>query len=281
MKGSIRTLPAGFSTGQIDGEDGVCYEYYATDFGQEEIASALEELETVEFEAVHGDVNRAMHCTRIKRAPPQPAAAGNATAADETPAVSAEELPALFIPPNPAPLLCKGKLPAEWEVISLSEWCIKTSSPNNADEARHLVSQRARELKANAVLDLEYGIAGAGGQGDKSHFFQGRLAIVGKRHAKGQPRDALAVDLNEEAVSALARSEARRQGALRFNYALYAFCAVLAIAVGALLGFASLPALIAAAVAVVLAIKLSKSTSIEDFLTHAPVATERQDTPPA
>ena len=124
MKGSIQSLPIGSGTGQIDGADGLSYEFYAKDFSAEDMASGLEELETVSFEPVHGDVNRAMHCVRLRAVPPK--VATTTTPAAEPVAVAVvEEGPPLFLPPAPAPLLCKGQLPAEWEIISVSAWCVR------------------------------------------------------------------------------------------------------------------------------------------------------------
>ena len=271
MKGSIQSLPVGNSTGQIDGMDGVTYEYYLKDFSPEDIASGLEEMESVAFEPVHGDVNRAMSCMRLRAAPTNAEALANAESGSETVASVVDELPLLYLPPVPAPLLCKNQLPPEWEIISISQWCVRGSSKNSTDEARQIIAQRARELKANAVLTLEYGIVGAGGKGAKTHFFQGRLAIVGKRDAKGKPREMLANDLDPIAEAELNRCESRRQSAQKQNYALYAVCAVVTLLVGSVTGFVSLPTLIVGAIALGLGFKLSKDTALEEYLTFNPV----------
>lgn len=271
MKGSIQSLPAGNSTGQIDGIDGVIYEFYLKDFSPEDIASGLEEMESVEFEAVHGDVNRAMSCVRLRTAPATTDALANTESASDTPAPAVEDLPLLYSPPAPAPLQCTGQLPPEWEIISISEWCVRGTSKNSTDEARRIIAQRARELKANAILNLEHGITGADDKSTKTHFFQGRLAVVGKKDPKGKPPEMLAVDLNREAEAVLKRLELRRQSAQRQNYALYAVGVVVTLAVGSIIGFASLPTLIVAAIALGLGVKLSKDTTLENYVTRIPM----------
>lgn len=274
MKGSIQSLPVGHSTGQIEGIDGVTYVFYPKDFSPEDFASGLEEMESVEFEAVHGDVNRAMHCVRLRNSSAKTdvlstAEPGGATAAVKDPV---EDLPPLYAPPTPAPLLCKGELPPEWEIISISDWCVRGSSHTSTDEARHLIAQRARELKANAILNLEYGISGAGDKASKTQFFQGRLAIVGRKDPKGKPREMLVADLNQAAKAVLQRLELRRLSMQRQNYALYAACTVLTLAAGAVIGFTSLPTLIVAAIALGLGVKLTKDTRLDPYVTLMPMA---------
>lgn len=263
MKGYIQSLPAGITTGQIDGMDGVTYEFYLMDFSPDDITSGLEEMESVEFETVPGSVNRAMNCVRLRATPAEMDAAANAPAVDE--------LPCLYSPPVPAPLLCKGQLPPEWEIISIGEWCVQGSSKDGSSEARQIVAQRALGLKANAILNLEYSIIDTDGEGSKTHFFQGRLAIVGKKDPEGKPREMLAVDLNQAAEAVLNRLELRRQSAQRKNYALYAICLVLTLTVGSVTEFSSLLTLIVGAIALGLGVKLRKDTTLKAYVTLIPM----------
>jgi hypothetical protein len=281
MIGSIQSLPAGNSTGQIEGMDGAIYEFYLKDFSPEDIAAGLEELESVEFEPVPGDVNRAMHCARLG------AAAGNVDAlagadlariesgdiesSDSAPAPDAEELPLLYSPPVPGPLLCRRQLPPEWELISLSDWCVRGSSVNGSNEAQRIIAQRARELKANAILNLDYSIVGEADEGATMHVFQGRLAIVGKRDPNGRSREMLAVDLNKAAKAVLSHLELRRKSEQLKNYALYAVCIVVTLMVATVSGFASLPTLIVGVIAVGLSVKLTKDAALEAYVTFDPV----------
>ena len=273
MKGSIVSLPTGNSTGQIDGHDGVSYEFYLKDFSSEAEAIGLEEMETIEFDPLAGDINRAMHCKRLRATPPVKDVEGEAGQSSDPATPDVEELPPRYLPPNPAPLLAKGQLPAEWAIISISDWCIRGTSTHGADEARHAIAQRTRELGANAVLNLEYGINGAGDQGTKTHFYQGRLAIVGKKDPKGQAPELLAADLNQAAEAALVRQEVKRQSLQKQNYALYGACGLLALGVGGITGLSLIPTLIAAAIALALGIKLSKSTLQEEYLLRIPPET--------
>lgn len=263
MKGYIQSLPAGIDTGQISGMDGVAYAFYLRDFSPDDLTTALEEMESVEFEAVPGSVNRAMNCVRLRAAPAEMDAPANAPAVDD--------LPCLYSPPAPAPLLCKGQLPPEWEIISISEWCVRASSKKSSNEARQIIAQRALRLKANAVLDLEYGIIGTDGEGSKTHFFQGRLAIAGKKDPEGKPREMLAVDLSQAAEAVLNRLELRRQSAQWDNYALYAICFVFTLIAGSAAGFSSLLTLIVGAIAFGLGVKLTKNTALEAYVKRIPL----------
>lgn len=263
MKGYIQSLPAGINTGQISGMDGVTYEFYLIDFSPDDLTSGLEEMESVEFEAVPGSVNRAMNCVRLRAAPAEIDAAANAPEVDE--------LPCLYSPPVPAPLLCKGQLPPEWEIISIGEWCVRGSSKNSSNEARQIIAQRALRLKANAILNLEYGIIGTDGEGSKTHFFQGRLAIVGQKDPEGKPREMLAVDLNQAAETVLNRLELRRQSAQWHNYALYAICFVFTLIAGSAAGFSSLFTLLVGTIALGFGVKLTKDTTLEKYVTRIPL----------
>lgn len=269
MKGSIQTLPTGSSTGQIDGIDGVTYEFYLTDFSADDVATALEELESVEFEAVHGEINRAMRCVRLRAAPLK--AGPEDIVETSSPAPDQEEGPRLYSPPTPAPLLCKGKLPPEWEILLLGDWRVSASSPVGTDEARRIIARRALELNANALLELEYHIDGAGGDGPKTHCFQGRLAIVGKADPQGKPREMLATDLNQAASAVSHRLELRRQSVLRQNYALYAICLVATLVAAGGTGMASWPTLIVGVVALAIGVKLSQPTTFVAYVEHSPV----------
>lgn len=268
MKGSIRSLATGNSTGQLDGVDGLTYEYYLTDFSPDELATGLDELESVEFEPVHGDVNRAMNCVRLTASQRTPAVAESESASDNT---MPEDLPLLYSPPTPAPLLCKGQLPPEWEIISISDWCVRGASQEGTDEARRLIAQRARELNANAILNLEYSITGTDKGAGKTHAFQGRLAIVGKIDPKGKPRELLAADLNQPAENVLKQLELRRQSAQRKNFVLYAICAASTLIAGALAGVASLPTLIVGTIALGASLKLRQATTLDEYVTLNPI----------
>jgi hypothetical protein len=284
MIGSIQSLPAGNSTGHIDGVDGACYAFYLRDFSPEDIASGLEEFASVTFEPMPGEINRAMHCVLLRGAPDnanvvmaaepitaEPISAESAESAKITPASDIEELPLLYSPPVPGPLLCKRQLPPEWEIISLSDWCVRGSSKKGSDEAQRMIAQRARELKANAILDMQYGTIGAAGEASTIHFFDGRLANVGKRDPNGKPREMLAADLNKAAAAVLGHLAMRRKSEQLHNYALYAVCIVATMMVASVVGFASLPTLIVGTIAVGLSVKLTKDTVPDAYVTHNPV----------
>ncbi|MFZ2855433.1 MAG: hypothetical protein WAZ34_15155 [Rhodocyclaceae bacterium] len=272
MKGYIQSLPAGIDTGQISGMDGVTYAFYLIDFSPDDLTAALEEMESVEFEAVPGSVNRAMNCVRLRAAPAEIDAAANTPEVDE---------PCLYSPPAPAPLLCKGQLPPEWKIISISEWCVRGSSKDGSNEARQIIAHRARELKANAILDLEYGIVGTDGEGSKTHVFQGRLAIAGKKDPEGKPPEMLAVDLNQSAEALLNRLELRRQSAQSHNYALYAICFVFTLIAGSAAGFSSLFTLIVGTIALGFGAKLRKNTRLEKYVTRIPIVPPTTSEPAA
>jgi hypothetical protein len=179
--------------------------------------------------------------------------------------------------PSPSPMVCKGKPPAGWEVIVMGNWRVRASSKAGPEDAKRLLLKRARALNANGLLDVEYSrteLPERFGKGDEpayAHHYHGRLAIVARKSPEGKlTRESLATAIDLEAELASERTARGSAAARQANSLLYAGCSVAALATGLLAGFNSLSMLLAGSAAIIVAAKLTKSTTVEGYLTFEP-----------
>ncbi len=265
MKGYIQSLPEYGSPGYIEGLEGGVYAFYQADFSPADVRLGLKEWVSVEFQPEPGEVFRALNCQLVPSDPEHAPAFANTGLG----ALAAEEkvITTYSVPPT-SPLVCKEQLPPEWEIIVMSNWLLRGTSKTGPDEAKRMLKQHARAMKANAILDVEYTTETAAGH---IHQYQGRMAIVAKKNPLSTlTRETLVVDLDKEAEQELRRLTQLRTAALGANTRLYAACTVLVVLSGLVVDFLSLPMLAAAVAAAGIAAALSKNTRFENHLSLQP-----------
>ncbi len=78
-----------------------------------------------------------------------------------------------------------------WETLEYGWWVVHGSSKQSPEAAKQAVIDRAKQIGANAVIDLTYyKTTGASGNYRYTiHNFYGRVVFVGKKRADGQARN--------------------------------------------------------------------------------------------
>jgi hypothetical protein len=262
LKGYIQTLPAYDSPGYITGLDGHPYAFYLADFSPADLEAGLEEWVSVEFDPDQGEIPRALNCQLLRT--------DQEDAAEAPPAAPVINT---YSEQVPSPLLCKegDPLPAEWEVIVVGNWLLSGDALSGPDDAKRTLRQRARALKANAVLEVAYVKPLLAGE---PHQYRGRMAIVAQKDPLGTlNREDLQIDLDRQAEQELNRLVLCSGAARRHNMLLYAACLVLVCLAGLVAGYASLVTLVVVAAAITVAAQLRQDTAIEHYLTRQPLPT--------
>lgn len=121
-----------------------------------------------------------------------------------------------------------------WEVIDRSGWTIHSASRGSMDEARSELLRRARELGANAVLNMEYrkttGSENGTGNGTHHftiHNFSAQPVNIGRRSVSGVGRETL-LGLNGNAERAKAYYAGLTQKSLKEYRSIWTFAAAVA-----------------------------------------------------
>lgn len=89
-----------------------------------------------------------------------------------------------------------------WDLLGTGDWIVHGMSSTSPDEARRILSQNANRIGANALIGVEY-YKTTGSRGNYQftvHNFRGRIALAGRRSARGTEKG---VDL--EALNLYAR----------------------------------------------------------------------------
>ena len=94
-----------------------------------------------------------------------------------------------------------------WEIIELSNWIVQGTARSSPDDAKSIMLQRAKELSANCVLNMEYskttGSEPGTGKGTyyyTIHHFNGRLANIAKKSLSCNVTKDDLIHINKNAV---------------------------------------------------------------------------------
>jgi hypothetical protein len=86
-----------------------------------------------------------------------------------------------------------------WELLEMGGWIVHGASRHSPDQARNELKQNARRIGANALLHVEY-YKTTGSQGNYRftiHNVRGRVAVVGRRCARGPHSEADVIGLHQ------------------------------------------------------------------------------------
>ena len=158
----------------------------------------------------------------------------------------------LYEAPEEIMLVKKGKtLPRGWEVIVSSEWSVEARD-EDMEEVYYVLRENAREVGANALLDVTYNKEKEedGNYKYTVHYLKGKLAMVGKKSTKGElARNDLIIDLNgiaEEMFDELYERSRPKKKSFWFAAVLgliigigvgYFFKSEIALIIGTILGY--------------------------------------------
>lgn len=137
-----------------------------------------------------------------------------------------------------------------WAVLERSDWLVHGASRGDPKTALREAISHAQSIGANGLVDLEYFKTTGSEPGTGSgihhftiHHFRGRAVMLGKRHAKGRPRqDILGINLKAENHQHKLKDEERQTKARRRLWVLAALgaLAVMLFSDGPLHGLAPL-----------------------------------------
>lgn len=170
MKGTVKTYLPEKKYGFIKGDDGKDYFFHASGFKNSDQVSKICEESVVEFDQQATPKGyKAKSCTLINPAD-----------------VFTYVVPDEFI-------TSKSSGVRGWEVMELSDWVVHGSSSHSPDAAKKEVIRRAKQIGANALIDVEYYKATGSASGSGSgvyhytiHNFRGRAVMLGKRNSLGK-----------------------------------------------------------------------------------------------
>lgn len=88
-----------------------------------------------------------------------------------------------------------------WDVLERGDWIVHASTRGSADDTWSILRSRARDLGANALLEVSYDRTtdSIGHYYFSVHHVRGRVAVVGRRHARGAHQEADLLGLDERA----------------------------------------------------------------------------------
>ncbi len=187
MQGIINTYLTEKHYGFIKGNDGKDYFFHENDFVNKKHINLLAEEVLIEFEqAATPKGYQAKKCKVIS------------TLAEMK-----------YIQPNNF-ITTKQNTIKGWEIIEMGEWIISSAS-SSPDDAKDIIINRAKQLGANALINLKYhkstesrtSDSGKGTYYYSVHHFKGIIATIGKRNAKGKynKNDLLNLEINNKAKS--------------------------------------------------------------------------------
>ncbi|MEY2116976.1 cold-shock protein [Rhodanobacter sp. FW106-PBR-R2A-1-13] len=183
MQGQIRTYLPDQGYGFIHGDDGRDYYFRREAFAAPPPPTRLAEAVLVAFE---------------------PRATPRGYRAERLVLVDAAQV-TTFLVPDDVVTSGDGRVKG-WEVLERGDWIVHGTSKDSPETARRLQRQHARQLGANALLDVAY-YKTTGRRGTPSggiyrftiHHVQGRAAVVGRRDRRGAENEADLRGLDERA----------------------------------------------------------------------------------
>lgn len=196
MKGTITTYLPEKKYGFIKGDDGKDYFFHEDEFRDRNQIAKLCEEAFVAFD---------------QQATPKGYKAKNCSLIEPSKIVS-------YATPNEF-VVSRSNGVRGWDVLERGNWVVHGSSEESPDSARLDAIEAAKQVGANALLELEYyktrGFEPGEGKGTHYftiHNFRGRVATLAKRTSTGPFRADQLMGLNERAES-LKKELAARAGA--------------------------------------------------------------------
>ncbi|EKO3674173.1 cold shock domain-containing protein [Vibrio metschnikovii] len=186
MQGTIKTYLPEKKYGFIKGDDGKDYFFHENQFGDKTHIGKLCEEAIVCFD---------------QQATPKGYKAKNCSL------VNASEVQSYVVPDSF--ITSKSNGVRGWDIIEHSDWIVLGSSSYSPDSAKQDVIDSARQIGANALINLEYfkttGSEAGTGNGTYHytiHNFRGRAVTLAKRNFKGNYRadDLLGLNARAEAL---------------------------------------------------------------------------------
>lgn len=183
MKGTIKTYLPEKQYGFIKGDDGKDYFFHENEFiNKQEITNICEEAFVKFDQQATPKGYKAKMCMLL-----------------EATEVSTYVTPSEF-------LTSKNNKIKGWDVIEVGQWLVHGSSRDSPEHAKKEVQSRAKNLGANAVLELTYykttGSEPGTGKGTyyfTIHNFHGRITVLAKRNSQGKLKENNLLGVNRKA----------------------------------------------------------------------------------